>query len=316
MTTENHYDTIVIGGGIAGLTAGLYLPRAEQKTLILEGEPISNTELPGGQLTLTPHLDNFPGFVGAGYDLIELVRNQAENLGSLIEMEQAVEFDLNPNGKHSVTTSEGTTYTATSVIIATGAIARRLGIPGEDDYFGRGVSSCATCDGAFFKNKVVAVVGGGDTAVEEALYLADVASEVILIHRRDELRTDSPESRSLFKKENVRVIWNSSPDSVSGDTHLRKVHLANNVTGEKSDLNLDGLFIAIGNDPAVKCFHGTPIEVAGNGYLAVNDTRTNIPGVFGAGDVADSVYRQAITAAATGAQAAMNAIKFNKSQSD
>lgn len=316
MTAENHYDTIVIGGGIAGLTAGLYLPRAEQKTLILEGEPISNTELPGGQLTLTPHLDNFPGFVGAGYDLIESVREQAENLGSIIEMEQAENFNFNPHGKHTVTTSSGTTYTATSVIIATGAIARRLGIHGEDDYFGRGVSSCATCDGAFFKNKIVAVVGGGDTAVEEALYLADVASEVILIHRRDALRTDSPESRQLFEKPNVSVRWNSSPFKVSGDTHLKQVHLKDTLTGTESTIDLDGLFIAIGHDPAVKCFHGTPIEVAGNGYLAVNDTKTNIPGVFGAGDVADSVYRQAITAAATGAQAAMNAIKFNKSHSN
>lgn len=315
MTAENHYDTVVIGGGIAGLTAGLYLPRAGQKTLILEGELISNTELPGGQLALTPHLDNFPGFVGAGYDLIDSVREQAENLGSVIEMEQAVEFHLNPEGKHTITTSTGNVYTATSVIIATGAIARRLGIPGEDDFFGRGVSSCATCDGAFFKDKVVAVVGGGDTAVEEALYLADISREVTLIHRRGELRTESPESRQLLEKENVQVIWNASPTAVSGDGKLNAVHLTDTITGEESVLELDGLFIAIGHDPAVKCFHGTPIEVAGNGYLAVNDTRTNIPGVFGAGDVADSVYRQAITAAATGAQSAMNAIKFNKSQS-
>lgn len=322
--SENTYDTIIIGGGISGLTAGIYTGRAGQKTLIIEGGYNSNTDMPGGQLLLTPDIENFPGYTGGtGMGLIDTTREQAEGAGCEIITENAVNFDFSDNGGyHSVTTDEEEeTYHAKSVILATGAIARRLGIPGEDEYFGKGVSTCATCDGAFFAGKEVAVVGGGDTAVEDALYLADIASKVYLVHRRDELRTDSPESRSLVAKENVQFLWNTKVVSVEGDKMVNSVTLGSTVstqvegnvqaTGEGT-LALDGLFVAIGHDPATKHFTGTPVELADGGYLVEKDTFTNIPGVFASGDVADSIYRQAITAAATGAKAAMNSIKYNK----
>lgn len=313
--SENTYDTIIIGGGISGLTAGIYTGRAGQKTLIIEGGYNSNTDMPGGQLLLTPDIENFPGYTGGtGMGLIDTTREQAEGAGCEIITENAVNFDFSDNGGyHSVTTDEEEeTYHAKSVILATGAIARRLGIPGEDEYFGKGVSTCATCDGAFFADKAVAVVGGGDTAVEDALYLADIASKVYLVHRRDELRTDSPESRKLLGLENVEVVWNARPEKVIGEKFVTNVVLNSTVTDEQTMLDVEALFVAIGHDPATKHFAGTTIALADGGYLVEKDTFTNIPGVFAAGDVADSIYRQAITAAATGAKAAMNSVKYNK----
>ena len=308
-----NYDTIIIGGGISGLTAGIYSARSGQSTLILEGELISNTEIPGGQLALTPELENFPGWSGAGYDLIDTVREQAINLGTVIIDKLAIGFNFQADGsgKHEVLTDEQT-YTANSVILATGAVARRLGIDGEDKFFGRGVSSCATCDGAFFKDKNVAVIGGGDTAVEDALYLSDIAAHVTLIHRRNELRTVSPESRKLLSSPNVSVLWDTETVNIQGESGVTGLTLRNKISNEEYVRPFDGIFVAIGHDPAVGCFRGTPLEIGNDQYLVVNNTFTNIPGVFGSGDVADSVYRQAITAAATGAQAAMNAIKYNK----
>lgn len=304
-------DTIIVGGGISGLTAGIYSGRAGQDTVIFEGEPTSSTDLPGGQLMLTPEIENFPGFNGAGWDLIESVREQAEeNVREIItENIEGFTFSHN-NGLHQIHTEEGDTWEAKSVIVATGAIARRLNIDGEDRLFGRGVSSCATCDGAFFKDKIVAVVGGGDTAVEDALYLADVAEKVYLIHRRDELRTDSPESRKLAGKDNVEFLWNTQTLSVHGENNVSSVKILTN--NEEKDLPLDGLFVAIGHDPSTDALKGHPIEIAEDGYVIAHGTETNIKGLFVAGDVADSKYRQAITAAATGAMAAMNAIRYNK----
>lgn len=314
--SENTYDTIIIGGGISGLTAGIYTARAGQKTLIIEGGYNSNTDMPGGQLLLTPDIENFPGYTGGtGMGLIDTTREQAEKAGCTIITENAVDFTLSTEkGMHSVTTDEEEeTYYGHSVILATGAIARRLGISGEDEFFGKGVSTCATCDGAFFAGKDVAVVGGGDTAVEDALYLAGIAKKVYLVHRRDELRTDSPESRKLLSLENVEVIWNARPTKVIGEKFVTSVTLESTLaTGHETPLEVEALFVAIGHDPATKHFAGTQIELIDGGYLLENDTFTNIPGVFAAGDVADSVYRQAITAAATGAKAAMNSIKYNK----
>lgn len=311
-TAENTYDTIVVGGGISGLTAGIYTSRAAQKTLIIEGDYNSNIDMPGGQLILTPEIENFPGFKeGAGFDLIEIVKEQAEDNGCEIVTANAVGFDFNGTDLHGIITNYGETYYAKSVILATGAIARRLGVPGEDEFYGKGVSACATCDGAFFKGMKVAVVGGGDTAVEDALYLADLAEEVILIHRRDELRSDSPESRKLMEADNVRVIWNSTVRGVEGSSKVEKV-LLTHLDGTESELEASALFVAIGHDPATKHFHGIGVEIRGDQYLVERDTYTNIPGVFAAGDVADSIYRQAITAAASGAKAGMNAIKYNK----
>lgn len=310
--SENHYDTIIVGGGISGLTAGIYSARAGQRTLIIQGGWNSSTDMPGGQLLLTNAIDNFPGFEGSGADLIEKVVEQAENSGCTMVEENAVGFKLNDGGVHTVTTDEDDSYTAGSVILATGAVARRLGIPGEDEFFSKGVSTCATCDGAFYKDQTVAVVGGGDTAVEDALYLADIAKKVYVVHRRDSFRTDSPESRQLLDKDNVEVLWNTVAETIGGEKNVETVRFRNTTDGTASVMPLDGVFVAIGHDPAVKHFHGTPVELAETGYLAVKDTYTNINGVFAAGDVADSVYRQAVTAAATGAQAAMNAIKYNK----
>lgn len=311
---SNHYDTLIVGGGISGLTAGIYSARAGQKTFILQGDYNSNTDMPGGQLLLTNSIENFPGFMGSGPELIEKVLEQAEESGAEMEEENAASFKLSsdPSIPHEVTTDSGEVYTANSVILATGAVARRLGVPGEDEFFSKGVSTCATCDGAFYKNRVVAVVGGGDTAVEDALYLADIASKVLVIHRRDQFRTDSPESRQLVERENVEVRWNTVAETISGQNSLDTVRFRDTVTGATHVEPLDGLFVAVGHDPATKHFHGTPVELVDGSYLKVQDTFTNIPGVFGAGDVADSVYRQAVTAAATGAQAAMNAIKHNK----
>lgn len=313
--SENTYDTIIVGGGISGLTAGIYAGRAGQKTLIIEGGYNSNTDMPGGQLLLTPDIENFPGYTGGtGIGLIDTTREQAEKAGCEIITENAVSFEFSEiGGYHNVTTDEEEeTYYAHSVILATGAIARRLGIPGEDDFFGKGVSTCATCDGAFFAGKDVAVVGGGDTAVEDALYLAGIAKKVSLVHRRDALRTDSPESRKLLGLDNVEVIWNARPKNVAGDKFVTEIVLVSTLNGEETTLETEALFVAIGHDPATKHFAGTTVELADGGYLIENDTFTNIPGVFAAGDVADSVYRQAITAAATGAKAAMNSIKYNK----
>ncbi len=311
--SENTYDTIVVGGGIAGLTAGIYLARAGQKTLIIQGDYKSNTEMPGGQLLLTPTIENFPGFTGSGTELIEAVLAQAENAGCELIEEEVIKFNFSEDENHHVFT-EDEEYNAKSIILATGAIARRLGIPGEDDFFAKGVSTCATCDGDFYKGKNVAVVGGGDTAIEEALYLADIANKVTLVHRRDELRTDSIESVQLMKKPNVEVLWNTVIESVAGDKFLQTVRHRNTVTGETSVLPLDGLFVAIGHNPATESFDGSYLELSDGNYLKSKDTYTNIPGVFGAGDVADSVYRQAVTAAATGAQSAMNSIKYNKTK--
>lgn len=311
----NYYDTIIIGGGISGLTAGIYSARSGQRTFIIQGDYNSSTDMPGGQLILTNSIENFPGFLGSGEELIEKVLGQAEESGCDMEETNAVEFLFSPDGimPHRVITSDGGVYTANSIILATGAVARRLGIEGEDEFFSKGVSTCATCDGSFYKNQVVAVVGGGDTAIEDALYLADIAKKVIVIHRRDEFRTNSPESRQLMAKDNVEIRWNTVTESIAGNTNLETVRFRDNETGETYVEPLNGLFVAVGHDPATTRFEGTPVEVLGDKYLMVKDTFTNIPGVFGAGDVADSVYRQAVTAAATGAQAAMNAIKRNKS---
>lgn len=312
--TANIYDTIIIGGGISGLTSGIYTGRAGQKTLIIEGDYNSNTDMPGGQLLLTPDIENFPGYTGgSGADLIEIVREQAETTGCEIITENAIKFAFSTtNELHKILTNEDGAYYGKSVILATGAIARRLGIEGEDQFFGKGVSTCATCDGAFFKDKVVAVVGGGDTAVEDALYLAGIAKKVNLIHRRSELRTDSPESRKLLGLPNVQVHWNQRVNQVNGTTFVESINLLSTQDESASSLSTEALFIAVGHDPATKYFTGTPVELADGGYLIERDTFTNIPGVFAAGDVADSIYRQAITASASGAKAAMNAIKYNK----
>lgn len=305
------YDVIVVGGGISGLTAGLYASRGGQKTLVLEGEFRSITDLPGGQLVLTPEIENYPGFVsGSGNDLVQIVRGQAESFGAVIKTEAAVayEFSSDASDDHVVLTGEGNRYRGRTVILATGAIARRLGVVGEDEFFGRGVSVCATCDGAFFQDKTVAVVGGGDSAVEDALFLTAYAKKVYLIHRRDRLRTTSPQARALLTHPNVEVVWNSQVDHIRGDGNEVKAV----VLDSGNALNVDGVFIAIGHDPAVDHLSKTPVVLNDGNYIAVShpSSLTNIPGVFAAGDVVDDVYRQAITAAGSGCKAALDAHRW------
>lgn len=308
---KNEYDTIIVGGGVSGLTAGIYAGRAGLNTIIIEGDYNSSTDMPGGQLMLTLDIENFPGFPsGSGEELIEIIRTQAQTHVARIITQNAEKFSFSESGLHTVST-EDETYTAKTVILATGSVAKRLGVPGEDELFSKGVSTCATCDGAFFANKTVAVVGGGDTAVEDALYLAGIAKKVYVIHRGSALRANSPESRNLETTENVEILWNSRVKQVNGSVFVESATLINEA-GEY-DLELDGLFVAIGHNPATERLQGHPIEVNDFGYIVARDTETNIKGVYVAGDVADSKYRQAITAAATGAMASMNAIRHLKS---
>lgn len=305
------HDVIVIGGGISGLSAGLYAARGGRDTLVLEGELVSSVDYPGGQLMLTPEIENFPGFAGgSGEDLVTLVRNQTQGAGAHILTERVTEFHPNPEtGLHRVVTSEGT-YSAPVIILATGAIARRLEVEGEDRLFGRGVSTCATCDGAFFKGKTVAVVGGGEVAVEDALYLTRHAAQVYMIHRRDQLRATSPQARDIVNNPLVQMVWNSHVTQVHGQNKVDSITVVNS-DGEETLLPLDGLFVAVGHDPQSEILRQGSglVDLFDNGYVITNGTRTNIAGVYAAGDVVDSVYRQAITAAASGAQAAMDALR-------
>lgn len=309
-TNTNHYDVVIVGGGPAGLTAGIYSGRNGNKTLILEGEYVTETDFPGGQLLLTPSIENYPGYrPGTGADLIEIMREQAEESGAEIITEKARRFDFDKEGTHLVHTDDET-YVAKTIIIATGAIAKRLGVPGEDNYFGNGVSTCATCDGAFFVDQTVAIIGGGDTAVEDALYMTNIAKKVYLIHRSNELRAQSPESRSLFNKPNVEVIFNTTVKAIEGtDETLTHATIEKTIgdVKENSELSLDGVFVAIGHNPSTECVQDNILLLDDGGFIVADGVNTNIPGVFVAGDVADRDYRQAITAAATGAKAAIHA---------
>jgi thioredoxin reductase (NADPH) len=306
VTDPEAYDVIIVGGGPAGLTAGIYAGRNGYKTLLLEGEYVTETDYPGGQLLLTPSIENYPGFrPGAGADLVEIMREQAEESNVEIITEKARGFKFE-TGNHKVIT-DNDELTAKTVIIATGAIAKRLGVVGEDHYFGTGVSTCATCDGAFFPNQTVVVVGGGDTAVEDALYMSNIATKVYLIHRSDSLRAQSPESRTLLAKENVEVIYNTVVEEIVGnETEVKHVTLKNK-NGETSTLETAGVFVAIGHNPSTESLKGNLIDLDEAGYIVANGVITNVPGVYVAGDVADKEYRQAITAAASGCQAAIHA---------
>ena len=310
---DDAYDVIVVGGGPAGLTAGLYSSRAGLSTLVLEGDFISSTLMPGGQLLLTPEIENYPGFPkGSGYDLIEIMRNQTEAMGAEIITAQVDSFSLD-GLPYVVHTQEGATYRGRTVILATGAVARRLGVPGEDKFFGKGVSTCATCDGAFFRDKDVVVVGGGDTAIEDGMYMTNIARSVTLVHRRDQLRSTGPAAQRFLEHPKVSTVWNSQVTEVFGGKTVDSVKIENSA-GEESILPASALFIAIGHDPATECLHNegeSLVELDGFGYVKLfGGTHTSIPGVFAAGDLADSVYRQAITAAATGCQAALDAQRY------
>ena len=296
-------DVLVIGSGPAGYTAAIYAVRAGYKVKLITGNQ------DGGQLTITSFIENYPGFSEkiTGPQLMMQMRQQAENLGVDVEYDviESVDFSNRP---FVCKGESGNTYESRSVIIATGANAKWLGLESEDKYKNRGVSACATCDGFFFKNRTVAVVGGGNAAVEEAIYLTNFANKVFLIHRRDALRAEKIMQTRLFENPKIEVVWNSQVAEVLGDEkRVTGVLLESN--GELRKIDLDGIFVAIGYSPATKIFEGK-LNLDENGYIVVDGTKTSVKGVFAAGDVCDPIYRQAIVSAGQGCKAAIDADKF------
>ncbi len=302
---------LIIGAGPAGYTAAIYAARAGLKPIVVAGLQ------PGGQLTITTEVENFPGFAEPvqGPWLMEQMQAQAAHVGAEIVHDVVTRCDLSRRPCVAEGDS-GTRYEAEAVVIATGAQARWLGIPGEKELSGFGVSACATCDGFFFRGKDVAVIGGGNSATEEALYLSNLARQVTLVHRRDQLRSERILQQRLFAKANVRVVWDTAAEAVLADTSgrmpvARALALRNLKTGERSELPVQGVFVAIGHDPATTLFRGQ-LAMDAEGYILTEpgSTRTSLPGVFAAGDVQDRIYRQAVTAAGTGCMAALEAEKF------
>jgi thioredoxin reductase (NADPH) len=307
---SNHRKVIIIGSGPAGFTAALYAGRANLSPLVFEGQQ------PGGQLTITTEVDNYPGFPEGimGPDLMEAIRKQAQRFGAETMFKSVESVDLSKRPFKVV--ADGDEYFAESLIISTGASAKLLNISSESEFMGYGVSACATCDGFFFKNQHVVVVGGGDTAMEEATYLTKHAARVTVVHRRNELRASKAMIEKAKKNPKIDFVWDSVVDEVLGTNEgghkkLTGVRLKNIKTNALTDFKCDGLFLAIGHQPNTKLFEGV-LDMDAVGYLKTKpqSTATNIPGVFAAGDVADSKYRQAISAAGTGCMAAIDAEKF------
>ncbi|MCF3118451.1 thioredoxin-disulfide reductase [Streptomyces silaceus] len=300
-------NVIIIGSGPAGYTAALYTARASLKPLVFEGAVTA-----GGALMNTTEVENFPGFQDGvmGPELMDNMRAQAERFGAELIPDDVVAVDLSGEIK-TVTDTAGTVHRAKAVIVTTGSQHRKLGLPNEDTLSGRGVSWCATCDGFFFKDQDIAVIGGGDTAMEEATFLSRFAKSVTIVHRRDSLRASKAMQERAFADPKIKFIWDSEVAEIKGDQKLSGLTLRNLKTGETSELPVTGLFIAIGHDPRTELFKGQ-LELDDEGYLKVDapSTRTNLTGVFGAGDVVDHTYRQAITAAGTGCSAALDAERF------
>lgn len=294
-------NVIIIGSGPAGLTAALYTARANLAPVVIEGIE------PGGQLTTTTDVENFPGFPAAisGPELVMHMRAQAERFGTRMQSGEITEVRFGAK-THRVRLSDGQELETRTLIIASGARARYLGLESERQLIGRGVSGCATCDGAFFRNQEVGVVGGGDTAMEDALFLARLASKVTIIHRRDAFRASSVMGERALQHPKIEVRWNAVIEEVLdvARNEVTGVRLRDTQTGEPSELALSGLFIAIGHDPNTRLFQGK-LEMDATGYLRTQNTRTSVPGVFAAGDVQDPVYRQAVTAAGSGCMAAL-----------
>lgn len=296
---------IIIGSGPAGYTAALYLARAGYTPLVIAG-----ALTPGGQLMNTTEVENYPGFADGilGPDLMEAMQKQAEKFGAQIILNDVVSVDFKDDLK-TVTTDDGEAYTANAVIISTGSQVRKLGVPGEQEYSGRGVSYCATCDGFFFRGKPIVVVGGGDSAFEEALFLTRFGSSVTLIHRRDSFRASKIMIDRARKNEKIKFVLNSVVQSINGSNEdAQSVTVKNVVTGETQDIEASGIFVAIGHLPSTS-FLNNSIALNADGTISVQgaSTKTSIPGVFAAGDVVDSVYRQAISAAGMGCRAALDA---------
>ncbi|KIF06600.1 thioredoxin reductase [Streptomyces sp. RSD-27] len=306
-------NVIIIGSGPAGYTAALYTARASLNPLVFEGAVTA-----GGALMNTTEVENFPGFREGimGPDLMDNMRAQAERFGAELVPDDVVSVDLTGEIK-TVTDTAGTVHRAKAVIVTTGSQHRKLGLPNEDALSGRGVSWCATCDGFFFKDQDIAVVGGGDTAMEEATFLSRFAKSVTIVHRRDTLRASKAMQDRAFADPKISFAWDSEVAEIHGEQKLSGLTLRNTKTGETSALPVTGLFIAVGHDPRTELFTGQ-LDLDDEGYLKVDapSTRTNVTGVFGAGDVVDHTYRQAITAAGTGCSAALDAERFLAALSD
>ncbi|MBM3560003.1 MAG: thioredoxin-disulfide reductase [Alphaproteobacteria bacterium] len=315
MSQTHHARILILGSGAAGCTAAIYAARANLKPVMLQGLQ------PGGQLTITTEVENYPGFADAiqGPWLMEQMVKQAEHVGATILNDIVVDVDLTRRPFRCKGDS-GDIYMSDSLVIATGASARWMGLPSEQHFQGFGVSACATCDGFFSRGKEVVVVGGGNTAVEEALFLTNFASKVTLVHRRDSLRAEKIGQDRLFRNPKVAVIWDSVIDEVLGANEPRGVtgvRLKNVKTGATQDVPCHGLFVAIGHDPNTGIFRGK-LDIDAEGYLLTrpDSTATNVPGVFAAGDVKDKVFRQAITAAGMGCMAALEAERFLAAEED
>ena len=309
MTQPRHAHVLILGSGPAGYTAAVYAARAMLKPLLIQGNQ------PGGQLTITTDVENYPGFakVIQGPWLMEEMKAQAEHVGTEMIFDHVVSVDLRRR-PFRLECDSGDTYTCDALIICTGAQARWLGLPSEEHFKGHGVSACATCDGFFYKGKQVVVVGGGNTAVEEALFLTIFATKVTVVHRRDQFRAEKILQGRLFKHPKIEVIWNATLDEVTGGSDPKSVtgvRLRDIKTGKVTAKAVDGVFIAIGHAPATELFKGQ-LEMNASGYLRTkpDSTATSIPGVFAAGDVKDEVFRQAVTAAGMGCMAALEAEKY------
>jgi thioredoxin reductase (NADPH) len=314
-SSGTHHHVLIIGSGPAGLTAAIYTARANLAPLVIEGEPSSTTDQPGGQLMLTTEVENFPGFPEGimGPELMGRFREQAARFGATYLTEKVARIDF--ASKPLRVWTHDKEFTADSVIVATGAQSLMLGLPRETDLVGHGVSTCATCDGFFFRGKEIAVVGGGDSAVEEASFLTKFASKVTLIVRRDELRASKIMRDRVHANEKIEFKWNSQVVELKGESQLAGVVLKDTVTGELSNLDVTGLFIAIGHQPNTKLFSGV-LDMEDSGYLLTRSgsSYTNVPGVFACGDVQDHTYRQAITAAGSGCMAAIDCERWLEAQ--
>jgi thioredoxin reductase (NADPH) len=306
MSANPVHDVIVIGSGPAGYTAAIYTARAQLNPLVFEGTSF------GGALMTTTEVENFPGFRSGitGPELMDEMREQALRFGADLRMEDVESVELDGPVK-KVVTGDGETHLARSVILAMGAAARYLGVPGEQELLGRGVSACATCDGFFFKDQDIAVIGGGDSAMEEATFLTRFARSVTLVHRRDEFRASKIMLERARENEKITFLTNTAVDAVEGDTTVSGLRVHNVITGEESTLQVTGVFVAIGHDPRSELVRGA-VDLDPEGYVLVRDrtTATSLDGVFAAGDLVDHTYRQAITAAGMGCSAAIDAERW------
>lgn len=306
---QDIYDTVIIGSGPAGLTAAIYNIRAALKTVVIGGNQ------PGGQLIITTLVENFPGFASGigGVKLMMEMQQQVKNLGGTIINGQVNQVNQ-VNQVFQVELKDGAVLETKAVIVATGAVAKWLNLAKEKELIGRGVSGCATCDGMFFRDKVVAVVGGGNVACQDAVFLAKFASKVYVIHRRDQLRAIAAEQKKVMANQKIEIIWNSEVVEIVGEEKVEGIKIRNNKTGEERIMQIEGLFEAVGHTPATEFLKGL-VELREDGYLIVGKnpeyvTMTSVPGIFGAGDCTDSQYRQAIVAAGSGAKAALDAERW------